>query len=491
MHKSKSFSNFAPSITIYCNTKLMEQFRRYNGFIKPLVSLGDLCLLNALFLGLYYHFGYPMAGNESMHSLPQLLAMLNLVYLFCNHYTHGVVLHERIVRPERIVRRVLFNTFMHAGIFISLIALQDGEVPVRFFTTFYTSLFIAHAAYRLLFRYALKQYRKKGGNNRRVIMVGSNDNMLELYREMTNDPTIGFHFLGYFDDAPATQSAGITSPNYLGSVYSTISYLQENPIDIVYCCLPSKRSDEILPIIQYCERHLIRFFSVPNIRTYLHRRMHFQMFGNVPVLSILEEPLSQFENRLAKRVFDIVFSGLFLCTLFPLIYLVVGIAIKLSSPGPILFKQKRSGKDGKEFWCYKFRSMRVNADSDRLQATEHDPRKTKIGEFIRKTSIDELPQFINVFLGQMSVVGPRPHMLKHTEQYSALINQYMIRHLIKPGVTGWAQVNGYRGETKELWQMKGRVERDVWYLEHWTFLLDLYIIYKTVKNGIMGDPQAY
>lgn len=215
------------------------------------------------------------------------------------------------------------------------------------------------------------------------------------------------------------------------------------------------------------------------------------MFGNVPVLSILEEPLSQFENRLAKRVFDIVFSGLFLCTLFPLIYLVVGIAIKLSSPGPILFKQKRSGKDGKEFWCYKFRSMRVNADSDRLQATEHDPRKTKIGEFIRKTSIDELPQFINVFLGQMSVVGPRPHMLKHTEQYSALINQYMIRHLIKPGVTGWAQVNGYRGETKELWQMKGRVERDVWYLEHWTFLLDLYIIYKTVKNGIMGDPQAY
>lgn len=135
--------------------------------------------------------------------------------------------------------------------------------------------------------------------------------------------------------------------------------------------------------------------------------------------------------------------------------------------------------------------MRVNKDSDKVQATLNDPRKTRLGNFMRKTSIDELPQFINVLLGDMSVVGPRPHMLKHTEEYSKLIDKYMVRHLVKPGITGWAQVTGFRGETKELWQMEGRVERDIWYLEHWTFMLDLYIIYKTVKNAIKGEKEAY
>ena len=135
--------------------------------------------------------------------------------------------------------------------------------------------------------------------------------------------------------------------------------------------------------------------------------------------------------------------------------------------------------------------MRVNKDSDKVQATLNDPRKTRLGNFMRKTSIDELPQFINVLLGDMSVVGPRPHMLKHTEEYSKLIDKYMVRHLVKPGITGWAQVTGFRGETKELWQMEGRVERDIWYLEHWTFMLDLYIIYKTVANALHKDKQAY
>lgn len=135
--------------------------------------------------------------------------------------------------------------------------------------------------------------------------------------------------------------------------------------------------------------------------------------------------------------------------------------------------------------------MRVNKDSDKVQATLNDPRKTRLGNFMRKTSIDELPQFINVLLGDMSVVGPRPHMLKHTEEYSKLIDKYMVRHFVKPGITGWAQVTGFRGETKKLWQMEGRVERDIWYLEHWTFMLDLYIIYKTVKNAVKGEKEAY
>ena len=190
-------------------------------------------------------------------------------------------------------------------------------------------------------------------------------------------------------------------------------------------------------------------------------------------------------------MFDVICSSVFLCTLFPFIYLIVAIITKLTSPGPVFFRQKRNGLNGEEFYCYKFRSMKVNAQSDTLQATEHDPRKTKFGDFLRRSSIDELPQFLNVLKGDMSIVGPRPHMLKHTEEYSELINQYMVRHFIKPGITGWAQVTGCRGETKELSQMEARIRKDIWYVENWSFWLDLRIMYLTVKNAIHGEQNAY
>ncbi|MGL5893358.1 MAG: sugar transferase [Bacteroidales bacterium] len=166
-------------------------------------------------------------------------------------------------------------------------------------------------------------------------------------------------------------------------------------------------------------------------------------------------------------------------------------AIKSSSPGPIFFKQTRTGLNGADFTCYKFRTMHVNSQADTQQAEKNDPRKTRLGNFLRKSSIDELPQFINVLLGDMSVVGPRPHMLRHTEEYSAIIDRYMVRHLIKPGITGWAQVNGFRGETKTLKQMESRIKRDVWYLENWSFLLDVRIILLTILNAIRGEENAY
>ena len=196
-------------------------------------------------------------------------------------------------------------------------------------------------------------------------------------------------------------------------------------------------------------------------------------------------------NRIVKRTFDLMVSIIVLCTLFPLILLIVGLIIKLTSPGPIFFIQKRTGKDGKDFWCYKFRSMKVNKDADKVQATADDPRKTPFGNFIRNTSIDEIPQIINVFLGDMSLIGPRPHMVKHTEMYSKLIDNYMDRHAVKPGITGWAQVSGLRGETKELYQMENRVKADIWYIENWSFLLDMKIIAKTVLTILLGDKNAY
>ena len=468
----------------------MQEIQRFNKVLKSCVLFGDLILLNLLLWGFELFFGNRF-WCDNCGSILQGMALITLCYLLCNMHS-GVILHRSVVRPEQIMIRVLRNMVPFVLLSICLLLLFHFEFSYsRLFGLFYIILILVIVSYRLAFRYFLELYRKQGGNVRKVILIGSHENMQELYHAMTDDPTSGYRVLGYFEDFPSDRYP--SDVLYLGHPQEVNNFLEQNVgrVDQLYCSLPSARSAEIVPIINYCENHLVRFFSVPNVRNYLKRRMHFEMLGNVPVLSIRREPLELLENRVIKRTFDIVCSTLFLCTVFPFIYIAVGIAIKMSSPGPVFFKQKRSGEDGKEFWCYKFRSMRVNTQCDTLQATEHDPRKTRIGEIIRKTSIDELPQFINVFKGDMSIVGPRPHMLKHTQEYSQLINKFMVRHFVKPGITGWAQVTGYRGETKELWQMEGRVMRDIWYIEHWTFLLDLYIMYKTVYNAIHGEKKAY
>ena len=468
----------------------MQEIQRFNKVLKSCVLLGDLILLNLLLWGFELFFGNRF-WCDNCGSILQGMALITLCYLLCNMHS-GVILHRSVVRPEQIMIRVLRNMVPFVLLSVCLLLLFHFEFShSRLFGLFYIILILVIVSYRLAFRYFLELYRKQGGNVRKVILIGSHENMQELYHAMTDDPTSGYRVLGYFEDFPSDRYP--SDVLYLGHPQEVNNFLEQNVgrVDQLYCSLPSARSAEIVPIINYCENHLVRFFSVPNVRNYLKRRMHFEMLGNVPVLSIRREPLELLENRVIKRTFDIVCSTLFLCTVFPFIYIAVGIAIKMSSPGPVFFKQKRSGEDGKEFWCYKFRSMRVNTQCDTLQATEHDPRKTRIGEIIRKTSIDELPQFINVLKGDMSIVGPRPHMLKHTVEYSQLINKFMVRHFVKPGITGWAQVTGYRGETKELWQMEGRVMRDIWYIEHWTFLLDLYIMYKTVYNAIHGEKTAY
>ncbi len=468
----------------------MREVQRFNKVLKSGVLLGDVILLNFLLWGFNFFWGNRF-WCSNCGSILQGMTLITLCYLLCNAHS-GVILHRPVVRTEQIMLRLLRNMVPFVFLSICVLLLFHFKFSdTRVFGFFYLALLMVIISYRLMFRYCLELYRRKGDNVRKVVLVGSHENMQELYHAMTDDPTSGYRVLGYFEDIPSSRYP--EDAIYLGQPKDVNDYLEKNvgKVDQLYCSLPSARSSEIVPVINYCENHLIRFFSVPNVRNYLKRRMYFELLGNVPVLSIRREPLELLENRVIKRAFDMICSGIFLCTVFPFIYVAVGIAIKLSSPGPIFFKQKRSGEDGKEFWCYKFRSMKVNALCDALQATKDDPRKTKIGEIIRKTSIDELPQFINVFKGDMSIVGPRPHMLKHTEEYSTLIDRFMVRHFVKPGITGWAQVTGYRGETKELWQMEGRVIRDIWYIEHWTFLLDLYIMYKTVYNAIHGEKEAY
>ncbi len=455
------------------------------------VIVSDLVLLNLL-LSVFYIFGRSLVSEVAHEQIHVAYFVFNVIYLFCVFWKKPV-LYMRKVRPEQIVGRV-FITIFWFFIFSFLIVnnLVKHSFSWQWAVCFYPLLWVCITVNRLAIRGVINRYRRLGRNMRNVIFVGSGLNMFDLYEEMVGDPSTGYHVLGYFNDEPA---AHFRLP-YLGKVSDVIPYLRTLPVSPtapprLYCNLPSARAEEILQLINYCENHLIRFCSVPNVHNYVRRSMHMTLMGNVPVLYVREEPLRQPLNRFVKRLFDIVFSLVFLCTIFPFIYVFVAIVTKITSPGPVFFKQKRNGLNGKEFYCYKFRSMKVNKDADTVQATKDDPRKTKFGNFLRKSSIDELPQFINVLKGDMSVVGPRPHMLKHTEEYSALINKYMVRHFIKPGITGWAQVNGCRGETKELSQMEDRIRKDIWYVENWSFWLDLRIIYMTVRNAIHGEDNAY
>lgn len=452
------------------------------------VVMGDLFVLTLLYSGLYTIWPNFNVGAIFNGSYWDMLLFNTICYIICV-YRNGVTLHLRETRNRHIVSRVLRNNLKFAAVSIALITLAGYDsISTRFMVLFHVLFFVMDILWRFLARYILRAYRRRGGNSLHCVFLGINETTHEICHTMS-DKESGYRMMGYFNEKPDETIS--TYMPYLGHPDKIIAYLEENHPHRVYCSLSSKEKNLIRQVIYWTENNFAHFFHVPQIRTYLQRRMWFGLVGDVPILSLHTMPLNNLDNRIVKRTFDLLVSGLFLITVFPFIYLIVGTIIKITSPGPIFFKQKRHGLNGKEFWCYKFRSMKVNKDADKIQATKNDPRKTKFGDFMRKTNIDELPQLINVFLGDMSLVGPRPHMLKHTEEYSALIDTYMVRHFVKPGVTGWAQVTGFRGETKELYQMEGRIKADIWYMEHWSFILDLNIIFKTFTNVIHGEKNAY
>jgi putative colanic acid biosynthesis UDP-glucose lipid carrier transferase len=260
----------------------------------------------------------------------------------------------------------------------------------------------------------------------------------------------------------------------------------------MYISVDQEHYDKIPHLIKLCDQYLIRIKFVPDFRRYAHaRRVNIDIYDGVPVMMFRKEPLEAPINRILKRIFDIFFSIFVLLAVCSWLFPILAILIKLGSKGPVFFKQKRSGENNVTFHCYKFRTMKVNNLSDQLQAVKNDSRITKIGAFMRKTNLDELPQFVNVLIGNMSCVGPRPHMIAHTYQYSEQITNYLVRHYTRPGITGWAQINGYRGETKTLEEMEERIKHDIYYIENWSFFLDIKIIGWTIINMITGQEKAY
>lgn len=354
-------------------------------------------------------------------------------------------------------------------------------------------LFLALIFVRMAERSILNYVRKKGRNCRNVLFIGSDPANLAVYEEIMSDPTMGHNVLGYFSNdeiegAPECFMK-LGDRNDLEQILNGEEKFDKR-IDDLFCSLSHSDKDELRKIIRYCDKEVIHFYYVPRIFQNLQMSLKPEIIGNSVVFTNHFEPLADVGNRMIKRAFDIVCSSLVLICMLPVLP-VIAIIIKKQSPGPLTFRQKRTGMNGEEFLCYKFRSMHVNKDADRLQATKDDPRKFPFGNFMRKYNIDELPQFLNVLKGDMSIVGPRPHMTLHTEQYSALIDKYMVRHFAKPGITGLAQVTGFRGETEELWQMEGRIRKDIYYIENWSFWLDIKICLLTAISMVYHDKNAY
>lgn len=327
-------------------------------------------------------------------------------------------------------------------------------------------------------------------NRHKAVIVGGNDTGAELASHFERDHYAGIQFKGFFDDRPRERmSSRVGTSPVLGTMAELTSYVKAEHIDQIYIALPMASQPRILALLDELKDTTASIYFVPDIFMTDLIQGRIEHVGGMPVVAVCESPFTGF-NGVIKRMEDIILSSLILVMITPVL-LACAIAVRLSSPGPIIFKQRRYGLDGKEVMVYKFRSMTTMDNGSVVrQATKNDSRVTKVGAFMRRTSLDELPQFVNVLQGRMSIVGPRPHAVAHNEQFRTLIKGYMVRHKVRPGITGWAQVCGARGETDTLEKMERRIELDLFYLRHWSLKLDLKIILKTA--GLMAkDSSAY
>jgi putative colanic acid biosysnthesis UDP-glucose lipid carrier transferase len=354
-------------------------------------------------------------------------------------------------------------------------------------TWFVVTPFVLHGAQELA-RRSLYRFVSSGVLARTKVIVGLNEMGQELAREIAEDPCRGV-VKGFFDDRGDGRLAQAQAHALLGGVEDVARYVKQNAIHVVYITLPMTRDPRIVRMLDELRDTTASVYFVPSTLPFEMIQARVDRIGGVPVIAVCETPFYGI-NGVLKRAADLLITGLVLLAIWPLMA-AIAVGIKLSSPGPVLFRQRRYGLDGKEIVVYKFRSMMVCEDGGHVrQARQNDPRVTAFGAFLRRTSLDELPQFINVLTGSMSIVGPRPHAVAHNEQYRGLINGYMVRHKVRPGITGWAQINGFRGETEAVEMMKRRIEYDLDYLKHWSLSFDLWIILRTVLV-MVKDEKAY
>lgn len=453
------------------NASLISMVQRFSDIVLIFASLYAICLLNNVDFEIRY-------------------LLFSLIVLVIFQMVGGITDFYRSWRGVKIsaeLKLILKNWFLSYVLALGIISLfHDFDLNIRVAAIWFIVVTIGFVLCRSLIRVGAGILRRLGYNTRRVAVVGSLPAGINLLKSFAEEPWMGFIVLGYYNSEPLTSVSDI---NFCGNFDKLIIDARDGKIDRIYIAMNMQEEAKIKKIVQQLTDTTCSVLLIPDIFTFNILQARTEEINGVPVVPLFDTPLSGI-NMIFKRLEDIIVSTVILLLISPVL-LIISVAVKFSSPGPVLFRQLRYGMDGKPIRVWKFRSMRVmENDENVVQATKNDIRVTKVGKFLRSTSLDELPQFFNVWCGQMSVVGPRPHAVAHNEQYRALIQGYMLRHKVKPGITGLAQINGWRGETDTLEKMEKRIEYDLLYIRGWSIWLDLKIIFLTVFKGFI-NKSAY
>jgi len=459
----------------------------YSRAIKILVFVIDFWLINLAFLSVR-RLG--LANDIANDQFTSFFLVFGLTWIISGFFTKTYRLDT-----SSLVRNIsidMLGTFLVHFVLIMtiLIVFNVYQIGSEFLAYAYAFSATFIMGFRIFYKIVIKYYQFTGFDTRKVVILGATGSGKALSHFFINNESAGYDFRGFFDDE---QNHDLHHRQKVVGKLDPIAikeFCRKENIGEIYFALPLSHRELLTDISRFADDNFIYFRIAPDFSREVQNNCNVFLLNSIPVLTTRKEPLGITLNVVLKRAFDIVFSMAVILTLFPFIFPVIALAIRLDSPGPIFFKQLRPGRRNKLFDCYKFRTMKVN-NSTEVQATKNDSRITRVGKFLRKSNLDELPQFFNVLLGNMSVVGPRPNMISQLEEYSKTIQNYKVRHFVTPGITGYAQVNGYRGETKELELMEKRVQYDVQYIENWSLALDIKIIFLTVWNMVKGEKNAY
>ncbi len=450
----------------------MKRRGRYIGFLRPFTYILDISIFSIFAL-----FWFNLTLNE----LLVFVVFNSIAWIILSLKTK----FYEVYRFTKVIK-ILSQAFEHFALFTLIIffyfSLYHGfEIDVPKVFSYLGSTFIAILSVKLSITYLLKRYRKFfGGNLRKTIIVGDNIRTQQLKSFFNENPEFGYKFSKMF---PVKNNKTFLEDSF--------KYVIDENIDEIYCSMAALTQKQINKIVDFADNNLRVLKFLPDTKDIYAKQLKIDYYGYLPILSLRQIPIEEPFNQFIKRTFDIIFSLLVIFLILSWLTPVLAILIKLESKGPVFFKQPRNGINFKEFNCYKYRSMLTNGTSHRLHTKKNDERITKLGRFLRKTSIDELPQFFNVLKGEMSVVGPRPHMTYHTEMFAEKVDKFMVRHFVKPGITGLAQVSGYRGEIQTEKDIINRVKYDIFYLENWSIFLDIKIIFMTLVTAFKGDKKAY
>lgn len=448
---------------------------RYSKYIRPISIFLDLVVITSLSL-----FFFRQLNLNTFYYLIYQTTAWGFIAFFIKFYEV-----YRFTTPVEIVSKIVKQGVLFLLVVIAFFPFSKQVIfsgnAIAFFMV---SSFILITIFKYLLFYYLKKYRIVTGSNfRNAVIIGYTPEAIRLKELFENRNDFGYRFLGYFSDKKS-------NVNIKGKLDDLQPFVIDNNVDEIYCSLNEITNDQLKSLVEFANENnkVIKF--IPDTKEIFSKNLKIEYYEFFPVLSLRKTLLHDPVTKIFKRTFDIVFSLIIIVFLLSWMIPILAILIKLESSGPIFFKQGRPGIDEKEFFCYKFRSMKINKTTEQ-EASKNDPRVTKIGRLLRKTSIDEMPQFINVLFGEMSVVGPRPHLWSQNKTYGYKIKKYMVRHYVKPGITGLAQVRGFRGEIETDEDMVNRIKYDVFYIENWSLILDIKIIVQTIINIFKGEEKAY